>query len=363
MFKRLAILFSVAVLAREQWGRTTAQFAAAPALRGMQQALTVNAAQSQPDARTKIRVTSDLVILPVTVKDEVGNLVPGLQRSDFRVTDDGVEQSISVFTAESFPLSLVVLVDDDLEASVAEQMVKSLPAVVGGFGPEDEAMVCRFDLLFYPGSQFTHDLDTFRRELEEARRHSGPSTSGPVPFVTPPSSHPLGVGEPPQAAPTNLGHAPTKALDDAVHAAAQLLHDRGVDRRKVVLVISDGENGKQFNKHSYDDTLGALLGANVSVFSLAVGGLTYRRRFSRLARYANDSGGDIYYAVKSGAMERLYSRITEQARHEYTLAYVPTGNNKRSEYHAVDVRVARPGLSVKTRRGYSTSPANSPAGR
>jgi VWFA-related protein len=177
-----------------------------------------------------------------------------------------------------------------------------------------------------------------------------------VPFVTPPSTHTPGVGEPAEiAAPVNLGHAPTKALDDAVYAAGQLLRDRGNDRRKVVLLISDGENGVKFNHHTYADTVGTLLGSNISVFSLAVGSSGHKKKFSRLVDYANDSGGDIYYAAKSGSMEKLYSRITEEARHEYTLAYVPTGNDKSSDYHAVRVQVARPGLTVKTRRGYRTS--------
>src|SRR5213595_2361474 len=47
-------------------------------------------------------------------------------------------------------------------------------------------------------------------------------------------------------------------------------------------------------------------------------GISLKRKFSRLVNYANDSGGDIYYAAQSAAMERLYSRITEEARHEYT---------------------------------------------
>jgi len=334
---------------------------------------TVQAAQesatteAQVEARDRIRVISNLVVLPVTVKDARGNLVPGLQKKDFRVFDDGFEQAISVFTAEAFPLSVVVLVDDDLPSEVAEQMVKSLRAAAGGFGPEDEEMVCRYDLFFYPGKAFVHDLDAIWKELEEARNYSGPSTAGPVPFVTPPSTHAPGVGEPAPAAPVNLGHAPTKALDDAIYSAAELLRERGRDRRKIILLISDGENGEKFNHHTYVDTAGALLGSNISVFSLAVGSKTsfmeteglralkYRKRFSRLAAYANDSGGDVYFAAKSGSMERLYARITEEARHEYTLAYVPVGNNKNSDYHAVEVRVARPEVIVKTRRGYQVS--------
>src|SRR5438552_3738862 len=226
------------------------------------------AATEQSEARTKISVNSDLVVLAATAKDLHGNLVPDLQKEEFRIFDDNVEQSIDGFTAEAFPLSLVVLIDDDLKAMDAAQMAPTLRAITAGISPSDEALICRFDLLFYPGEGFTGDLNKLWADLKEAQEHSGPSTAGPVPFLTPPSSHPLGVGEPPPAAPTNLGSRPTKALDDAVHSAAGLLHDRGPSRRKIILLISDGLNGPQFNRHTYSDTLETLLHDNISVYSL-----------------------------------------------------------------------------------------------
>lgn len=314
----------------------------------------------QSEARTKISVNSDLLVLPVTAKDRHGNLVPDLHREEFRIYDDNVEQSIDVFTAEAFPLSLVVLIDDDLKAMDAAQMAPTLRAITAGIGPSDEALICRFDLAFYAAEGFTGDLNKLWADLKDAQDHSGPSTAGPVPFVSSPSSHPLGVGEPPPAAPTNFGSRPTKALDDAVHSAAELLHDRGTSRRKIILLISDGLNGPEFNRHTYPDTLEALLHDNVSVYSLAIGH-SLKRKFSRLVNYANDSGGDIYYAVQSAAMERLYSRITEEARHEYTLAYVPHGNNRNASYHKVEVRTTREGVTIKTRQGYYTGPLVIPA--
>src|SRR5438552_671787 len=90
-------------------------------------------------------------------------------------------------------------------------------------------------------------------------------------------------------------------------------------------------------------------------------GISLKRKFSRLVNYANDSGGDIYYAAQSAAMERLYSRITEEARHEYTLAYVPHTNNRNASYHKVEVRTTREGVTVKTRQGYYTGPLVIPA--
>src|SRR5438094_6654648 len=145
------------------------------------------AATDQSEARTNIRVNSDLVVLAATAKDLHGNLVPDLQKEEFRIFDDNVEQSIDVFTAEAFPLSLVVLIDDDLKSEDAAQMAPTLRAITAGISSSDEVLVCRFDLSFYPGDGFTGDLNKLWADLKDAQEHSGPSTAGPVPFVTPPS--------------------------------------------------------------------------------------------------------------------------------------------------------------------------------
>ena len=312
----------------------------------------------QSEAQHKISINSDLVVLPVTVKDRNGNLVAGLEQSDFRVFDDELEQTVDVFTSEASPLSLVLLIDDDLKAKDAEQMALSLRAIAAGVSLTDEAMVCRFDLLFYTGDAFTSDGDQLLSDLTNAQKASEPSRAGPVPFVTPPSTHTATNGEPTIAAPTNLGSAPTKALDDAVYAAAQLLRDKGRTRRKVILLVSDGINGPAFNHHTYEDTLNVLLSDNISVYGVAVGRNSFHSKFALMRNYATDSGGDIYYATRSDQMEKLYSRITEQSRHEYILAYVPTGHRSNSNYHVVRVETTHDGLSVETRRGYYTPPAN-----
>jgi VWFA-related protein len=228
------------------------------------------AAPHPGEAQNKIRVNSDLVVLPVTVKDEAGELVAGLQQSDFRVFDNDIEQSLDIFTAEAFPLSLVVLIDDDLKSKDAAQMAPTLRAIIAGISANDEALICRFDLDFHPGDAFTADLDQIWSDLKHAQDYASPSTAGPVPSMTPSSDHPAGVGEPTPKVPVNAGARPTKALDDAIHSAAQLLHDRGIVRRKIVLIISDGANGTQFNHHTYADNLEILLRDNVSVYSLVL---------------------------------------------------------------------------------------------
>ncbi len=58
-------------------------------------------AAQQSEARTKISVNSDLVVLPVTVKDRHGNVVPDLRKDEFRIFDDNVEQTTDIFTADA----------------------------------------------------------------------------------------------------------------------------------------------------------------------------------------------------------------------------------------------------------------------
>jgi VWFA-related protein len=306
----------------------------------------------QSEAQGKIRVNSNLVVLPVTVKDQEGNLVPDMEKRDFRVFDDEVEQSIEVFTTEAFPLSLVVLIDDDLKSKDAAAVQASLRSVTAGISLGDEAIVCRFDLEFYPGEEFTNDEDVLVAQLKGAKHGGTSSKMEAAPVVNGADWHPAGVGEPTNMAKTNLGSRATKALDDAVYAAAELLHDRERDRRKIILLISDGLNGVQFNHHTYGETVEKLLQENVSVYGLAIGSDSFQRKFARMRNYADGSGGDIYYASKSAAMEMLYSQITEQARHEYTLAYVPKGNNLSADYHVVKVKTLEEGLSLRTRQGY-----------
>jgi VWFA-related protein len=220
---------------------------------------------------------------------------------------------------------------------------------MAGVSLQDEATVCRFDMLFYPGNGFTSNIDNLMAELKSTQAEIKPTpTYVPEPVVYGNST----TGSPCIAAPVYSGSRPSKALDDAVYSAANLLENAGSDRRKVVLVISDGVNEPKLNKHSFESVREKLLFDNISVFSLAVGSKTAKRKYSRLENYSRISGGDIYYASKSRTMEQFYARITEQARHQYTLTYVPTGTGLDSNYHRIQLKVRGDGLTAQTREGY-----------
>jgi Ca-activated chloride channel homolog len=316
------------------------------------------------DAQARITVNSNLVILPVTVRDAAGELVPDLQRDDFRVFEDKVEQKIDVFSSEAFPLSIVILIDNDLKDKDAEKVQASLEAILGGMSDDDEAFVCRFDQFFHPGKGFTRDRDRLSKELKRTSLDSEPSIAPPGgPFNGPTINNHSAVDQSSVDRSTQIIKGqPTKALDDAVFAAAALLHDRPRSRRRVIILISDGVNGgKKFNTFSYENVINTLLKDNISVYSVAVPSAFFERRISpiertvpSIIRYANDSGGEIYHATKEQSMEDFYARLTEEARHQYTLAYVPRGTDPSSDHHSIEVRVKREKVDVRTREGYYT---------
>jgi VWFA-related protein len=314
----------------------------------------------KPGRQAAIVVTTAAVIVPVTVKDRQGRLVPDLHRDEFRIFEDNVEQKISTFSDAAFPLSMVVLIDNDLKAKVAEQVDGSIKAVVAGMSPSDEASICRFDQYFHEGPGFTANQDKLLTQLKRLPiDDSRPNTAPPSGPFGPPSINGQaapGVNQPDAYGSTQIIKGQhTKALDDAIYAAGKLLEDRGRDRRKIILLISDGENGAKFNTNDFNTVVKELLRDNISVFSVAVGSAYFDRKFNRLVEYAHASGGDTYYALKRGAMEELYSRVTEEARHQYTLYYTPFGTDRAADYHTIEVRIEREGLNVTAREGYYTS--------
>lgn len=298
-----------------------------------------------------IHTTVNLVVVPVTVKDDRGGLVAGIRPDEFRVFDDGVEQHISLFSADSSPLSAVLLIDDDLKMKPARNVQKSLVAMAGGFGPADEVAVARFDAFFSSVLDFTAD----RGRLIDALSRLDLNSSFPGVGSEPMTSGPMINGRPapgvPSVAQRPIGGLNTKHIDDAIHAAAEILRGRDPQHRKIILLVSDGVNARN-NTYSYQATLRLLLTSNISVYAIGVGAPHLTRGVSRLSRYAHDTGGDVYYAGRASQLSDFYSRATEQARYQYTLGFVPSSSDPGTGFHSLEVRVRRPGLTVLARDGY-----------
>jgi VWFA-related protein len=303
----------------------------------------------EQDVRADIRRRVELVVVPVTVKDGRGRLVAGIRREEFRIFEDGEEQEIALFSAEAFPLSVVLLVDNELPRSAAEKVEATLSTIAAGLGPEDEATLMLFDQFPSEAEPFSANNDEWFEKLKRVKLNQTFPGMGSVAMTGGPrvnaQSQATGV-------PQQVGREPrkNKNLYDAVWAAGMLLRGKPRERRKIIFLISDGRNSRD-NQYDYEQTLQLLLASDVSVYAVSVDERAVRTG-GDLRRFAEATGGDVYLGRSRENLETLYAQLTEQARHQYTLGYVPRGRDASREYHDIEVRVRRSGLQLIARDGY-----------
>ena len=315
--------------------------------------------QQQSNVPT-IRITNNLVLVPVTVKDARGDLVADLQQNDFRIFQDGVQQKIQNFWDQAFPVSAVVLLDDNLPMGEAKKVQQSLDSIGAGFSANDEVALVRFDEFPKTVLDFTQNNDALFAQLKKIRTDAKglgsryPATPSST-MTDPPrvNGHTAGGAADIPVLGTNTNGV-TKHLDDAVHYAAEMLRSRERSRRRVIFIVSDGKNDRN-NKWSFRNTLQLLLSSNVSVYAVAVDSpldvITFQGK-GRLTQYTAPTGGDVIAASKPQEIERLYAKLADEARNQYTLAFNPSKTVGQGNCHSLEVRVERPNLYVTARQGY-----------
>lgn len=314
-----------------------------------------------------IKVNVNFVPVPVTVKDTDGHLVQGLLKRDFAVFENGIEQNISFFSSDPFPLSAAVVLDVGMPNSAVKKIKETFSALDGAFGPYDEVSVYTYGNAVHKQQDFTNAdalLRTLRslRETVRGENEGVPVTSGPMASGPSINNKPAIEGTPH----VQQVDQPSRVMNDAILQAAQDLGSRPENRRKVLFVISDGmEKG---SRSSYADVLRVLLSKEVTVYGIGVEGAAipgYGRAErlhipglgtgNILPKYASATGGDVFSQLGRDAIESAYQQVTLEARNQYTLGY-NTRVSPVSTRRSIEVRVHRPGLKVYAKEGYYPLP-------
>lgn len=311
-------------------------------------------AQSDPgeEVRYRLRTAVDLVLVPVTVKDGNGTLITDLKREDFQLLENGQEQPIRYFSVDPFPLSVVILVDEVLSQSAQDTVRKTLPVLLSAFGPQDEFAVFAFDTYPRQELEFTNDPEQLRQALKRVLRDTPPPpvgvTGGPMSSGPRINTVPIGPGVNP-----TLPQAvqPMKSIHDALFAAGMALRGREAGRRRVIFILSDGINSR-LNLHSYEETRDLLLAQGISVYALGVDNARFALGTTVLSDYARATGGDSFSPKTQDGLARALSRVSEQARYQYTLVYTARSAPGGREYRRIEVKVRRQGVRLLARDGY-----------
>ena len=268
-----------------------------------------------------VRVNTDLVVLNLTVTDKSGQYVKGLKASDFKVYEDGVEvkpELIATFSLQEAPYAAVVLLDSSGSMEARFTLARSAAIrFLDGLREEDVAAVYRFDSKVERVQEFSTGRDL--APMAYAIRAKGMTT-----------------------------------LNDAIVEAARTLADRP-ENRKAIIVLSDGMD--TYSKATSDKAVESALAIGASIFAvdmsdLNVGGSAGRSGAPQLRSFAEKTGGRFIATPGGQAMRDAFASIADELGKQYTLAYRPLNQKRDGKWRALEVKLTRDDLVIRTRKGY-----------
>jgi VWFA-related protein len=319
-------------------------------------------------------VRVNFVLIPVTVKNSAGRLVPGLGPNDFTVYEDGTPQKLTFFSSDAMPLTAAVVVASDLPSTTAKKVNESLPALIGAFSEFDEVALYRYghtvtQVAAYSGAA-TVSSSTLARLKQTGRTGGPPQVFGPMQQGPSINGHEAAPGAPASMSGIPAPVAESYVLNDAILRAAQDLSKRDRSRRKIIFVVSDGR--ELGSVASFDEVRKVLLSNNISVFGLGVdtAAIPVYDKLGRirvpgfgtsniLPRYVDATGGTLSAEFDRQSIEAAYARITDSARNDYTLGYNAPASASLT-FRTIEVHVHRPSLIVYAKQGYYPLPPAPP---
>lgn len=285
--------------------------------------------QQSLDPEGTIRVDTEEVVLDVSVIDQSNTPVYDLKKEDFTVFEDKVKQDIASVRREEVPISFGLVIDTSgsMRARL-QQVIDSGNQLVKQMREQDEAFVASFKTEPELIQEFTHD----RRDLEDALNelYSSGGTS----------------------------------LLDAIVATSDYAQQKAKQRRKALIIISDGLEKNSSVKEK--EVIEAIKENEVQLYLVgfidedAESGGLFRKSDAKkakelLVKLAEDSGGRVFFPKEVSEMPAIADQIAKDLRTQYILSYVPTNLVKDGTFRTVNVLVNPKGnrkLIARTRRGY-----------
>ncbi|HVF28817.1 MAG TPA: VWA domain-containing protein [Pyrinomonadaceae bacterium] len=298
-----------------------------------------------------IRVTTSEVLLPVTVRNSSGALVADLTRADFRVFEDGREQPLSDLALRQVPVDVALMIDSSSSAAANfDDFRRAVGEFAARLGAEDRVSLLKFDDRVEVVQDWTLSRTQLKRSLQR---------------ITP------GV---------------FTRFHDALYLAAREQFGKGTQRRRAVVVLSDGiDSGRGYA--SLDTALRALLEAQASVYVISNTEIERARKKAELdTLLAGDesavrfnelrigdlrqglkvldasernldaltqaTGGRLYKPKSFAALDAVYGEVAEELRRQYALYYTPTDAERDGRFRRVRVETKDGNLRATSRIGY-----------
>jgi Ca-activated chloride channel family protein len=275
--------------------------------------------------RDVLKVAVDLVLLDVSVADQKGRPIRNLDRDQFTVYEDKIEQPISYFSQEESPVTWGLVLDRSASMSGKIRDVHEAAIHILAEGLQDDEM---FIMTFHNRVELVSRLTSNRKELQQSI--FGLKAEG------------------------------NTAMYDAVGAALEYMK-QGRHRKKVLVVITDGmDNHSRLGFRSLRDRVRE---SDVVVYTVGMydilGSFQARKgtlNNQELEEIAETTGGYAYFPTDMERCRQTMNRIAEEVSAHYTIGYYPTSQMHDGRWRKTKVVVTSAEKTtkpiVRTRGGY-----------
>lgn len=258
------------------------------------------------------------VRLPVTVTEKKKSLVSGLQRGDFAVFEDGVQQEVTFFTDEKTnpPVYVGVLMDTSESTKgkmkFSKESARNFIYTVTRLR-KDKAAFMTFDHEVKLVQDFTDKLDLLDKAVDK----------------------------------TNKFGSQTALYDAVWQFSDEKL--RNVPGRRVIVVITDGED--TFSRAELRDAIDIAQRTETTIFGISTkggflgtvpgveAGTVKDRGDKYLTQLCEDTGGEVFFTGDMLELERAFKKISEELRSQYIITYRPANQNYDGKDRKIEVRL------------------------
>src|SRR5579884_132587 len=283
-------------------------------------AKTSEAANQEPD-RSTIRVKVELVNVLVSVLDEHNRPAPDLPQDAFQLTDEGVPQTIAVFEKDTHqPLDLALMIDASLSAQLDMPSERAAAShfIERVLRPGDRLAVYGFDENVTQISGFTDNVPALQNAV-----HSIPPGAG-------------------------------TSIYDALFLGSRALERRASDRRRVIVLITDG--GETTSHSDFDTARNAAVKAGALLYTILIRPVKNESGRNTAGEHAlqtitDMTGGAMFFPVQPQDLDAIFDQIDRELRTQYRLGYYPTPKGPPDTYRTIEVKV-RGSYSVRHRKTY-----------
>ncbi|MFN6965030.1 MAG: VWA domain-containing protein [Pyrinomonadaceae bacterium] len=284
-----------------------------------------------------LKIESTLVPIPVSVVDSHGRAVTSLRLEDFELSIDGRRVAIGEVTRAATPIRLAMLFDNSSSVLIAREF-------------EKEAAVKFFKRVLRP----ERDMAALFT-VADATRMSQPLTRDVSLLLRAVESLPQPEG--------------ATALLDGILEVADYLRESALDGRRVIVIVSDGEDTYSDYSTTLEKVIRRLQFTNCQVYVVKTKDFENFKRTGqrggnanirvldaerRMQEIASQTGGAVYSPLDEREMETAFARISGELSDQYILSYYPeTETGKPGDFRQITVTVkSNPNLTVRTRKGY-----------